>query len=85
MVKDWFHILIYAKNSKQQLILSNIQRDGLQFIIIIYTNSNKNKKILYESICMNNYPGWGGSSGQPIIQGVDAQLPISPKLHSTLA
>ena len=49
----------------------------LQFIIIIYTNTNRNKKILYKSICMNkDYPGWRGSSGEPIIQGAGHQLTL---------
>ena len=34
---------------------------------------------------MNNNHGGGGSPGQPIIEGVGAQLLIFPKLHSTLA
>ena len=48
---SWFNglIKIQGNNSHYQIFSETV----LQFIIIIYTNTNRNKKILYESICMN--------------------------------
>ena len=70
---SWFNglIKIQGNNSHYQIFSETV----LQFIIIIYTNMNRNKKILYKSICMNkDYPEWRGSSGEPIIQGAGLQL-----------
>ena len=35
----------------------------LQFIIVIYTNTNRNKKILYDQYCMNLKQGEGEFQG----------------------
>ena len=40
---------IKGNNSYYQIFSETV----LQFIIIIYTNTNKNKKILYDQYCMN--------------------------------
>ena len=44
---------IQVNNSYYQIFKETV----LQFIIIIYTNTSKNKKILYDQYCMNNNQG----------------------------
>ena len=50
---------IQGNNSYYQIFSETV----LQFIIIIHTNTNKNKKILYDQYCMNYNQGEGKLEG----------------------
>ena len=62
---------VYAKNSRQQLILSNIQQDGFTiYYYHFYTNTNKQENTI-RSMKMNN-------AHPPLIERGDQQLtPLS--------
>ena len=61
------------KNSGQQTHIIKHSASRFYNLLFLFTQTRKkNKKILYESICMNkDYPGRRGSSGEPIIQGAE--------------
>ena len=44
----YIDILVYAKNSRQQLILSNIQREGFTIYYYYFIQTRINEKILYD-------------------------------------